>query len=193
MLKKYLPQIFALLFFAAFAVYAWTEPSQAPPNGNVAAPVNVSATTQYKSGALGIGGVLDVSALRMTIGAGTGKVLTSDASGLAAWTASPQPGSLVGWGRSVTNCTIPWPVYSDWSCTQFLGYFGLGNPIINVNNSLITGASEVYRWEYCGGGGICQGKSLASWGRCPSGSTFKADFVPSGGLLVILDHFCIAQ
>jgi hypothetical protein len=36
-------------------VYAWTGPSSAPPNGNVAAPLNVSGTAQVKAGGLGLG------------------------------------------------------------------------------------------------------------------------------------------
>jgi hypothetical protein len=39
-------------------VYSWTGPTQTPPGGNVDAPINVSDVTQYKSGALGVGGVL---------------------------------------------------------------------------------------------------------------------------------------
>lgn len=56
--SKYFPQILAALFLAGFAAYAWTDPSSAPPDGNVAAPINVGTVSQYKSGALGIGGVL---------------------------------------------------------------------------------------------------------------------------------------
>lgn len=55
---KYLPQILAMLFFAGFVAYAWTEPPQAPPDGNVDPPINVGSASQLKSGALGIGGVL---------------------------------------------------------------------------------------------------------------------------------------
>ena len=39
-------------------VSAWTEPSLSPPQGNVAAPINVGPNSQYKEGALGIGGPL---------------------------------------------------------------------------------------------------------------------------------------
>jgi hypothetical protein len=38
-------------------VLAWTQPSSTPPSNNVPAPINVSAVEQYKTGALGIGGV----------------------------------------------------------------------------------------------------------------------------------------
>src|SRR3989338_5995376 len=39
-------------FFIAAVVFAWTEPSSAPPTGNVPAPLNVSGTSQTKSGEL---------------------------------------------------------------------------------------------------------------------------------------------
>lgn len=55
-LSKILPQIIASLFLAGFVVYAWTEPSVVPPVGNVDAPINVGNTSQYKSGAFGLGG-----------------------------------------------------------------------------------------------------------------------------------------
>ncbi len=53
---SFLPQIVALLFVFAFAAFAWQEPSQSPPQGNVPAPINVSNTDQSKSGGLGLGG-----------------------------------------------------------------------------------------------------------------------------------------
>jgi len=37
---------------------AWTNPTVAPPNGNVGGPINTSGFTQFKSGALGIGQLL---------------------------------------------------------------------------------------------------------------------------------------
>src|SRR3972149_7131952 len=39
-------------------VYAWTEPTDTPPNSNTAAPITVNNSTQVKSGALGIQGTL---------------------------------------------------------------------------------------------------------------------------------------
>lgn len=52
-----LPAIIIASLFVGIAIYAWTEPSQSPPGNNVSAPINVGTTTQYKSGALGIGGL----------------------------------------------------------------------------------------------------------------------------------------
>ncbi len=53
---SFLPHILALLFIFAFAAFAWQEPSQAPPQGNAPAPINVSNTDQSKLGGLGLGG-----------------------------------------------------------------------------------------------------------------------------------------
>jgi len=49
--------IIGVLFGVVTLVSAWTAPTQAPTGGNVAAPINVGSVEQYKSGALGIGGV----------------------------------------------------------------------------------------------------------------------------------------
>jgi len=49
--------VLAMVFLIGYFVFAWTEPTQAPPGGNVPAPINVGDDTQYKSGALGIGGL----------------------------------------------------------------------------------------------------------------------------------------
>lgn len=43
-----------LILFGALVAYAWTGPSVAPPNGNVAAPINTGATAQVKSGSLSV-------------------------------------------------------------------------------------------------------------------------------------------
>ncbi len=48
------------LLMAGDVFSAWTAPGQLPPNGNVAAPINVGTTDQIKVGGLGIGG-LDVA------------------------------------------------------------------------------------------------------------------------------------
>ena len=40
--------------FASFLALAWTGPTQAPPSGNVAAPINVGTTDQIKNSGLGV-------------------------------------------------------------------------------------------------------------------------------------------
>ena len=49
--------VLVICFAVAFYVVAWEEPGSAPPGDNVSAPINVSGTSQDKSGALRIGGV----------------------------------------------------------------------------------------------------------------------------------------
>lgn len=39
-----------VLSFGISYVYAWTAPTVTPPNGNVSAPINTSATAQTKVG-----------------------------------------------------------------------------------------------------------------------------------------------
>ncbi|PIS13684.1 MAG: hypothetical protein COT67_00195, partial [Candidatus Tagabacteria bacterium CG09_land_8_20_14_0_10_41_14] len=52
--------VLVVCFAMAFYAYAldWTGPTQDPPGGNVSAPINAASSTQYKSGALGVEGVL---------------------------------------------------------------------------------------------------------------------------------------
>lgn len=56
---KYLliiPIVFAAVgFFVAGSVWAWVEPGENPPAGNVAAPINVGGDAQYKVGHLRVG------------------------------------------------------------------------------------------------------------------------------------------
>jgi len=44
-----------LLLMVCNYIFGWTTPTQAPPNANLSAPLNVSATNQSKIGALSIG------------------------------------------------------------------------------------------------------------------------------------------
>ncbi|MBU1046033.1 hypothetical protein KJ616_02850 [Patescibacteria group bacterium] len=45
--------ILVLLLVSAFYIFAWTEPTTAPPGGNVAVPLNTGSDSQYKVGKLG--------------------------------------------------------------------------------------------------------------------------------------------
>lgn len=102
------------LFLGAFAISVaaatWTPPGEAPPGGNIDAPINAGASVQGKIGKLGLGAatpragtqVLDVlgsalidnvvtnsvtvvNELKLPTDAAQGKVLTSDANGAATW------------------------------------------------------------------------------------------------------------
>lgn len=44
--------VLTISFLAVFYIFAWTEPSLAPPGGNVATPINVGSASQTKTGNL---------------------------------------------------------------------------------------------------------------------------------------------
>lgn len=44
----------AILFVTTSVLFAWIGPTQAPPNGNASAPLNVSSTDQVKNAGLGM-------------------------------------------------------------------------------------------------------------------------------------------
>ena len=62
-------------------VFAWTEPAGAPPLNNVAAPVNVSADAQVKTGGLGLLGENPATQYGLSTASGTlGAIKTKNAS-----------------------------------------------------------------------------------------------------------------
>ncbi len=85
----------ALLIIGAASLKAWTGPSQAAPNGNTPAPLNIGSTVQTKLGSLIINAATPIqNAIGLTVFGsvtiadgtqGAGKVLTSDDSGNASW------------------------------------------------------------------------------------------------------------
>lgn len=83
-------KILALAFILALGIgmvsaATWQGPTASPPGGNVDAPLNVSSAEQEKPGILRLAG-LYTEAFRLVDGnQGAGKVLTSDADGVASW------------------------------------------------------------------------------------------------------------
>lgn len=81
----FLAVVLSVLGPAGFASAAWNEPTQPPPSGNTPEPINVSESTQNKSGRLGVGALSVFGDLLIPSGSGSGKVLTSDSTGRATW------------------------------------------------------------------------------------------------------------
>lgn len=69
--------VLAIIFSIRFIVLAWTEPPQAPPQGNVPAPINVGSITQTKAGGLNLGGNLNLQGNKLIIYAGDGEIYRS--------------------------------------------------------------------------------------------------------------------
>ena len=93
--------ILVVCFTVVSSSFAWQTPGNTPPNINVAAPLNVSSTSQYKSGNLGIGTnpggtfpstTLDVNG-QIRVRGGTpaagSALLSTDTTGLASWGSCP--------------------------------------------------------------------------------------------------------
>ncbi|KPJ71253.1 hypothetical protein AMJ50_02740 [Parcubacteria bacterium DG_74_3] len=55
--------VLATVFLISFIVRAWTEPSVAPPGGNISAPINIGSTAQTKSGNLTVQGQFNAGGL----------------------------------------------------------------------------------------------------------------------------------
>lgn len=180
-------------------VFAWTPPTATPPGANTPAPINVSATSQYKDGALGIGGLihgyvdayfdgkvgigtvtptqkLDVNGtvkatgIEMPTGAGMGKVLTSDASGNASWETASAGGGL---GMGQTWQSPERSTYVTYTNTT-------GRPIaISVSTISNAPGSRLYidgslyaeTWENTGG----VGSYNQLFAIIPAGSTYYLD------------------
>ncbi|MEK7567368.1 MAG: Hint domain-containing homing endonuclease [Patescibacteria group bacterium] len=61
-----------VLSFGVSIIFAWTGPTQAPPNGNTSEPINISSVTQVKSGGFGVGNFLaDIALFSGPVGIAT--------------------------------------------------------------------------------------------------------------------------
>ncbi len=126
-IKQSLLSIVIGLALAAGVSYAasWVGPTANPPAGNTDTPVNVGASTQYKIGALGIGGLFRAYGqtilatttingdINIPTGAGNGKVLTSDASGKGSWQSGTGLQSDHGKQRFTSSGTFTVPTGSN--------------------------------------------------------------------------------
>ena len=94
-----------ILSFGLSYVYAWIPPTQTPPLGNVAAPINTSSFSQYKNGAFGVGGIFK------------------------AYTELDTPKICLNAGPdSTTNCITAWPAAGAAGATGATGATGPQGP-----------------------------------------------------------------
>ena len=149
-----------ILFASVPVIYAWTGPTATPPAANVAAPINVSASAQNKTGVLGLGGL-----------AVFGKTLLTEVSGYTLPTAT-KPDMLLG-----VNGFVGAKGYCDengTNCVTTLGGSSSGTTVSSGGQPIV-----------CGGWDVKYGTSnpINGWGcgasaSCPSGyDTIKSSKV----------------
>jgi hypothetical protein len=99
-LSKSLPAIIVSVITTTAIIYAWTEPTQTPPNNNVPAPINVGTLEQSFLGSKTLtvrnGGVLSING-------GFGVLGVFQASGGSGRTVLSVAGNNVGIGANATN------------------------------------------------------------------------------------------
>ena len=132
------------LGFGLQFVRAWTEPTTAPPNGNVGAPINTSSTAQTKAGGF----------TAETLTAATVKGTTQFCLGASCITAWPSGGGG-GYVPPACECSInSGPEILDWypcGTTVVTSYiicnYGWDNVITSCNSTCV--ARDVWMPESC--------------------------------------------
>ena len=149
-----------VLFLVANYVFGWTTPTENPPSSNLPAPIDVSSTEQIKTGNLIIEGDLTTGSFTMLEGAEAGKILTTDASGVATWQEAAG-GSL-------------------WTQTGDDIYYNTGN--VGIGTTIPSGLLHV-QGPSVGGSGIGTGTVEACCGDTTvtgSGTAFNSELVVGG-------------
>ena len=144
----------ALLIGVQYASAAWSNPSALPPNSNTDAPLNVGDSLQQKLGSLAINtntsnpyavGLTVFGQVQIVDGTqGAGKILTSNANGVASWVAP-----------AGQTCSTPAPSTTTISSalTTNSGSNGFTNvnlaPLQSQGTYTISGSGQ---WGSCGDG-----------------------------------------
>jgi len=106
--------IFSLALFG-LAANSWTGPSSYPPNGNTAAPINTSATSQIKSGALQVNGLHNIGSTQFDGNLGIGTPVNSS------WRIAAQNGTYGIYADASDGQAIRGAIRSGG--TGYAGYF----------------------------------------------------------------------
>ena len=152
-MKKYLFALLgvaALVFVANYLVLAFNEPTAAPPNDNVAAPLNIGPEKQTKNGPLEIVGELrSVAAANASInrlwGQGRPRAGVVNANGecqLGSIKAS-RSNRTVAWEGAAAACPSGW-----WVCTAGERGAGACSTTIFTNGAECNGSSNLDNPQY---------------------------------------------
>jgi len=169
-----------ILSFSISAVYAqWAPPTQAPPGGNVDAPINVGATAQVKSGGLSVGAFLANNAQFNGNVTASGNVTANDVSagsgafsdGVTANSLSASSGTFsgnlgVGTGSPTQELevvgNVSANVYYDRNDTSFYSNPGATSNFNLISSNAVT-ASQVNATAIVPGSIVMGGTTKSSW------------------------------
>lgn len=104
---------FASFIFVITIVSAWTTPGAIPPNGNVSAPLTISAVSQSKTGGLDVGWLSAVGSIKVGT---TNAVCSIDIAGALRYNSTlkcVEYCNETAWkctSQETTSCTLPWGV-----------------------------------------------------------------------------------
>jgi len=163
-------------------VHAWTEPSVAPPGGNVGAPINTGGATQFKNGNFGVNG-----------GVNGGVGICSKAGCLTGYTGTDYPTIKSTFSYLYFDVGSKYVGYMG---TNEFHYYGEINSSGNINSAGYvqgyTGGSTYGLLNYAGYGGYFSGDhgiysqdtagyytyiDSSSWGVYTNGNIYASDFL----------------
>jgi len=141
MIKKFIPILIVIILGILDFVligFAWQNPTQAPPGGNLAEPLNVSSITQTKAGSLNIMGNVGIgttnphsSAILDLTSTSTGFLLPRMTSDQRNAISSPATGLLV---FNTTDTKINVWDGTEWGEVGGVGWALNGNDLYNTNS-----------------------------------------------------------
>ena len=135
----------AVVLLAASILSAWTGPTQSPPEGNVAAPINVGSVDQVKDAALGVDGlaVFGSQYIQGNLGIGVESPTTAlDVAGAIRMRGGGTPGAGKVLVATDGNGTLAWGTLS-YSTDVTKSYASRGEVVEGIKNDALAGGLDV--------------------------------------------------
>ena len=161
---------FASFIFVITAVSAWTGPSVSAPDGNVSAPLTISATSQSKTGGLDVGWLSAVGAVKV---------------GYTATACSAELAGSLRWNTGVMeycNGTV-WGPFTGGIASITGGSCGVGQVVKSISATGVVTCATVTSLPGSIVGGRSTSHSEYNWGDCGPSTTMRATgVVDTGGI-----------
>jgi hypothetical protein len=176
----------SIALFGAAVVSAWTSPTVAPPNGNVAAPINISATSQTKTGTFTASDATSYGVIGYALSTVAG------AYGVYGRTWDPARGGVIGYAANGTTFGAVgmanlYSLYGNGDIRTTAGNVSLVSGNVDVGGASPEG--RVIAREYCFTGPTGCVTSFGNGGGAVFGGGFtqKIHYAESGGTTTTCD------